>query len=741
LHDTAVRNVRAIDPALGDYLPHFLHLLSIPSALYPLPDHVEGEAFRLALQEALTAMIIRSATQKPMVLILEDWHWVDEASDAALTPMLSMSSAYPLLLVVLYRPEYNATWGHLTHSTAMNLSGLTEAETGRIAGAVMGAERLPAGLEALIHERTGGNPFFVEEVCAALLEDKTVVVQGGQAVLSRPPETLDLPDTVQAVIRTRLDRLESQSQQVLRLAAVIGREFTRRILERIATCPTAIASTLETVKTADLIQQIQLLPEAEYMFKHALTQVVVYETLLLQQRKELHGLVAHAIEDLYADRLEEQVEILAYHYSRSDERNKGVHYLKHSGSKAVETCSYAAARKHYQSVVALLSSMQQTPECLSDQIEMTLKWSNAAFSSPTLELLSASKRCLDQARDLQDDHLTMRLSRHVGYQQILLGELEGHSLLIRCLELANALKDEWYIASAMDTIGRGLFHTVKHASGIEYLEKSITIVNRMGNHMEASFSYGYLALCQGYSGRSSQARESGEHALAIATQIDHLACKMFANYCLGMLEATYGNWKDTVSRMTPNIELSVRVDFPIQISEGKFALGLAMYHLEEREEGIALMREGIEHLEPVGSRCWMPFLPKLYGKLAYICARTNRRDEAETLLNKALALDFPTNWGRIYVNWAAALSCVNRPAPDWSEAVNHMEKSIHLAKTLGLRPDLAQCYLHHAELLRDKGDFGQARAYLTQAAALFTEMEMTWWLEQAGALEKELGAE
>jgi class 3 adenylate cyclase len=239
LHDTAVRNVRAIDPALGDYLPHFLHLLSIPSALYPLPDHVEGEAFRLALQEALTAMIIRSATQKPMVLILEDWHWVDEASDAALKHLLSMSSAYPLLLVVLYRPEYNATWGHLTHSTAMNLSGLTEAETGRIAGAVMGAERLPAGLEALIHERTGGNPFFVEEVCAALLEDKTVVVQGGQAVLSRPPETLDLPDTVQAVIRTRLDRLESQSQQVLRLAAVIGREFTRRILERIATCPTA----------------------------------------------------------------------------------------------------------------------------------------------------------------------------------------------------------------------------------------------------------------------------------------------------------------------------------------------------------------------------------------------------------------------------------------------------------------------------------------------------------------------
>jgi predicted ATPase len=170
----------------------------------------------------------------------------------------------------------------------------------------------------LILERTGGNPFFIEEISSALIEEGTIQVKDKQAMLTRPLHKLTLPDTVQAVIRSRLDRLDQYSRESMRLASVIGREFTRRILEQISTFKEQLSQSLETLKVLELIQQIKVVPEMEYMFKHVITQEVTYETLLHQQRKELHGLVGQAIEKLYQDRVEEQVDILHHHFRRAE---------------------------------------------------------------------------------------------------------------------------------------------------------------------------------------------------------------------------------------------------------------------------------------------------------------------------------------------------------------------------------------------------------------------------------------
>ncbi|MCZ6748993.1 MAG: AAA family ATPase, partial [SAR324 cluster bacterium] len=204
LAQKAVANILAIDPALERYVPHYLHLLSIPSEAHPMPRELQGEALRRAFEEAIAAITTFTAAAKPMVLIYEDWHWADEASDSALKNLIGLLSGYPLMLVVLYRPEYTRAWSNPDNYTPLVLKPLGEANTEAIAKSIFGAEQLPEGLAAAIHGRTEGNPFFTEEICNALNEDRSVTVADNMVALARPLEDLHLPDTIQAVIRSRV---------------------------------------------------------------------------------------------------------------------------------------------------------------------------------------------------------------------------------------------------------------------------------------------------------------------------------------------------------------------------------------------------------------------------------------------------------------------------------------------------------------------------------------------------------
>jgi predicted ATPase len=171
----------------------------------------------------------------------------------------------------------------LSHHTPVMLKTLDASNTENIVKSITGAARLPEGLGDLIFERTGGNPLFIEEVCYSLIEAGVVVVKNGDATLNQSLDKLRLPDTVQAIIRTRLDHLDRNAKKALRLASVIGRVFSQRILERISSANAAFSESLESLKAMEIIQQIQVLPEAEYTFRHVLIQTVVYESMLIQR--------------------------------------------------------------------------------------------------------------------------------------------------------------------------------------------------------------------------------------------------------------------------------------------------------------------------------------------------------------------------------------------------------------------------------------------------------------------------
>ncbi|MCH8186586.1 MAG: AAA family ATPase, partial [Chloroflexi bacterium] len=356
--EKAVSNILAIDPMLEPYLPYYLQLLSMPHDKYPLPQRFQGDDKRHAFEESLAAIFTMASRHQPIVLMLEDWHWADEASDSALKYLIGAITDHPILVVANYRPEYEERWGHLSHHTSLTLKPLEVDTTESMIRSSLKATVLPEGLSSLIYARTSGNPLFVEEICSALVEDGSVQVTGPDAVLTRPVEEISLPDTIQAVIRSRLDKVDPDFQETLRLASVIGREFSKRVLEAVHTEASQLDRSLSGLISQDLIQQLRVVPEVEYMFKHVLTQLVVYETLLLRRRRQLHALVGRAMETLYADRLPQFYEALAHHFDAGEVWSEAVYYRVQAGMKAMQHHVISAALTHFDRANEILRGQQ-----------------------------------------------------------------------------------------------------------------------------------------------------------------------------------------------------------------------------------------------------------------------------------------------------------------------------------------------------------------------------------------------
>ncbi len=374
IHEIAVSNICAVNRELEKYLPFYLNLLSISSQEYPLPEHLEGQELKNACQDAIAALSILKSARQPLVLILEDWQWVDQASDSALKHLVSVIGAHPLMVVAIYRPIYSSNWSNWSYHTPIVLKPLDSLNSKNIVKSVFGVEHLPKGLVELIVTRTGGNPFFIEEVCHSLIESNVIEVhEVKQAILTQALETLAIPDKVQAIISARFDRLDPDAKETLRIASVVGRRLERPMLEKIYKGKVPLSQVLEKLKALEMIQQTRVFPEAEFWFRHVLTKEVVYNSLLLQNRKVLHGLVGKIIEELYPDRIEEQANLLQYHFSMAESWSKAVHYGRLSAEKALKLSQFNEAVTMFEHVLECLLQLPEDRLRLETQFDILLQ--------------------------------------------------------------------------------------------------------------------------------------------------------------------------------------------------------------------------------------------------------------------------------------------------------------------------------------------------------------------------------
>jgi class 3 adenylate cyclase len=469
-----------LDPSLEDSRPYLFSLLGIVEGSDPLAQ-MDGQLKKLRTLEAIKRILLRESLNQPLMMIFEDLHWIDEATQEFLNLLADSLGTAKLLLLVNYRPEYSHKWNSKTYYTQLRLDPLGKESADEMLTALLtspapatlspGASRERSGsdihvadrvrvqedltpLRRLIIERTEGNPFFMEEIVQVLLDEGALVRDGGRARLTKPLDALKIPPTVQGILAARIDRLPADAKELLQTLAVIGREFPISLIGAVVTkSDDELSRLLDDLQLAEFIYEQPATGGIEYIFKHALTQEVAYNSLLVERRRQLHERTAAALETLYASSVEEHLADLAHHYARSANLDKAVEYLARAGRQSLNRSAYAEAQAQLEQGVEWIKKLPPSPERDAHELELVgtlvqVLRITRGFSAP--EMRAAAERGRDLAE--KAGKLDQLVTQLIGIYQsaVSAGDYSKVGLLAdRILDLAQ--RELWLGLSCSDS--------------------------------------------------------------------------------------------------------------------------------------------------------------------------------------------------------------------------------------------------------------------------------------------------
>lgn len=616
LRARALAGIRGIDPGLEVYLPFYLHLLSWPSEEHPLPSHLQGEDFRLAILEALTAIITLSTGSGAAVIFLEDWHWADQGSDDALKKLVRMAAQYPLIIVATCRPECSFDWACLKHHTQIFLGPLDSSPAIRLMKSVIAADYLPETLADMLYRRTGGNPFFMEEVCLTLIENGRVQVVDRAARLNGSLEEFDLPDTVQSVIRVRIDRLERETQKALRHASVIGHEFSRPILERTFESPHQLSRSLEKLQSLGLIHQIRVLPEASFRFNHMLTQEVVYESMLSHQRRSLHEAVGQALEDSPRERSEERLDLLVYHFSRAENWAKAVRYGRETAEKDAGLIRFSEALGMLEKVAGWLLKLPASDERQQAQLQVLLKQERLC---ETMGYRERQQELIDQALSLLDPVKDQAQLAEVYIRQGELDALlrrfaEGEKVLSESLAIRRSLADRAGECRALRSLGFLCWHEGRAEEAMAYNQSALEIAREMNDDAGYMLDLSNLGVILRARGEPRRALEYLEEAARTSRRRGKLS---FEVYALGMIAIVYRDLGETekgIQHLKQSIKIARENRMPVAHLIDMNNLVSLFWEQGREEEGLQICRELVSLARSVDIKSELAHALSVYGQ-------------------------------------------------------------------------------------------------------------------------------
>jgi tetratricopeptide (TPR) repeat protein len=523
--------------------------------------------------EAIRDLLVRESQDRPIILVVEDLHWIDKTSEEFLSYLIEWLANTHILLVLLYRPEYTHTWGSKSHYTKIGLTQLTSQSSAELIQAILYDCEIEPGLETLILNRSAGTPLYIEELTHSLLENGTIQREQNQCFLAIEPKAIQIPDTIQGIIAARMDRLEDNLKNTMQVASVIGRDFAFRILQTITGMREELKSYLLNLQGLELIYEKSLFPELEYIFKHALTQEVAYNSLLHKRKKEIHGKIGKAIEQLYAERLEEFYEILAYHFDQGEVWEKAFLYLCKSGDKARQVFANQEAITFYKHAIEV--SGRITPAL--EEKELLPVYEGRGFVWMLLTKY-------DEA--IEDFQMIRQMARSSGNQHKE-GESLGHLALAHlqkfseehipfvekyaqeALQLAQQTGDQKILAKSLSCLA--MVHQARGnmLEADRNYESSLQISRREGFKESSSQSIAFLGIQAYWQGQFQRAVHLGQEGLAISREINDGFNELFNQGNLGLAYWGVANYAEAFRVLHEGIRKAKERD-------SKFGIGRLM---------------------------------------------------------------------------------------------------------------------------------------------------------------------
>lgn len=635
--------VLTLDRSLEDLLPYVCAVLGIPEPSSALPP-MDPQIRRQRTLDAVKRLLLRESLNQPLLVIVEDLHWLDSETEAFLNVLSESVATARLLLLVNYRPEYQHGWGNKSYYTQLRLDPLTrEAAEEMLSALLNGGAQHAAPLRQLILDKTEGNPFFMEEMVHALF-DQGVLTRGvggdGLVRLTRPLSDIRLPTTVQGILAARIDRLPPGEKALLQTLSVLGKDFSAGLVQKLAGVSEGEQRRmLAHLQAAEFIFEEPAFPEPAYTFKHALTQDVAYNSLLIERRQVLHERAALAIEEVFPDRLEEHYGELAHHYSRSGAPDKAIPYLQMAAGQALQRSAFTEAIGHLTGAEKLLQTLPDSTERKEQELLVQVSLGRAlketrGWADPGAE------RAYGRARELSQQvqgipHLLMALGGLFGFYMSR-GEFRtARELGEQFSSLVSTVNDPTLQTIGYYVMGQVSSRFGEFLSAREHFEKCIEAYEEEPQHsalIDLEFdphghrfftSLGmedphvgalmFVAPVLWHLGFPDQALQKVHEAVSLARELSHHFSLFGAIYCSAMLSQLRGEAEAAREQAETVITMAGAQGLTLGIAQGMIVRGWALAAKGELDTGIAQLQQGLEAIRAGGAHLSAGLLARLAG--------------------------------------------------------------------------------------------------------------------------------
>jgi tetratricopeptide (TPR) repeat protein len=737
------QSISQLDERLSGMLPPLQELLSLK---------VEDEQYlrldpplrRARIFEAIWSLLIRESQNRPLVLAVEDLQWIDKTSEEFLGYIIAHLGGARIILILLYRPEYNNPWTSKTYYSQVRVDELPLETSAQMVQAILKEGKAAQDLIRLILDRAAGNPLFMEEFTRTLLESGYIERKDGHYVLTVKPSDIQVPETVQGIISGRMDRLEKALKETMQVASVIGKEFAYRILQMLTGMQDELRAYIFNLQQLEFIYEKSLFPELEYVFKHNLTQEVAYNSLLLKRRREIHERIGRAIEELYPDRLAEFYEMLAYHYASGESWEKAYQYLKLSGDKTLRTHSRWEPFRFYREALQALRKLPETEENKRREIDVRLSligpMQGLLFPEDSLEILQEGERL---SRELGDERSLARFHGGLGFYYAFRDSRQAGEYLEDAFQAAEKAQDLDLMAPIGVQICGMYFVQADYPKLADVAPRIIALLE--STQRESHFfgwsghPYSYLVSLYGYAlaglGNFQEGRAQCEKALRFSTKINDAGSITWTECMYSMLFVLQGDGKGAIEHAQQAIKYAEQLQIVSMLSLAWNVFGCGHYLLGDYENALKYIEKSLETFRDSG----IP-VPSLYFEnlcLVYIELGDlgNARSCAEKALELAQKQQDKRSEGISSVELGLILGMQDKSR--LAEAEGCILRGMETLDELKLRPYYARGYLYLGELYAHTGRREKALENLQKAEAMYGEMGMEYFMHRTqSALER-----
>ena len=716
IKDKLEEKIRQLDQRLEGTLPAFQELLSLRVDDEKYLQLDPGEK-KVRIFEAIRDLFIRESEQKPLVLAIEDLHWIDKTSEECIGYLIDWLANKGILLILLYRLEYTHQWGSKSYYTKIGLTQLGSDSCSQLVQAIVEGGEVVPEIQELVLGRSGGNPLFVEELTHNLLENGTIQKKNYQYLLTRNASDIHVPDTIQGIIAARIDRIEDSLKRVIQVASVIGREFAFRILQAIMGMEKELKSYLLSLQGFEFIAEKRLFPELDYIFKHSLTQEVAYNSLLQKKRKEIHEKIGQAIESLYPDRIEEYFELLAYHYARSDDASKALNYLDRANQKSAKLNAMEEAKVYFEEAMKLLDAQPETDLLQQRRISLLVnQWIVFWLLFRVPEYFELLKEHEPIAVKVADPQLLAGFYSRLGMCEWISGSLEESiTTLTKAAEICEDSENVEELSF------RNMYLIWNHLYKGDY-DQAIAFKNVVVRLMEQKFNlrtytWSLCGISWAYSclSRYDEALNQAHKTLKVSEEYLNNGLISFAAFIISIAHLYKGEYDRSIKYG------DLAVQKAPTIAEKVWAqtfYGWSLCRAGKVRQGVELLASLVPMYGATG------FLPGEIILTLHLCEGywlSGEYGKARQTLEEVLPLAERCGM-KLYIAWAHRLLGEVALKTDAAEAARHFEKSIAIHREIKVENELALAYAGYGRLFKQQGNIEQARDYLSKALEIFERL-------------------